>query len=510
MAEASLDANGRSELEEDDVNQPATGPMNIILLMTDEHRADHVSFLPGARMKTPNIDRLAGSVGFSNCVTANPICTPARAALLTGKYTHQIGMLSMSGDLSTQHPTYLRALRQAGYWTAGVGKYHWMQGWPWNTPRGQGHNLVDLKPRIRRYGLDYVWEVAGKQLAGRNYCDYCRYLDEKGLLEKYRDHLEACGPYSVVPEQNKFEPAPWPFAEEDYVDNVIGSQILQALDARPPGRPFFLLGSFCGPHNPDDPPVSFLEATLPDEQDDFIPGDKPLAPQTKQGLFRYRRAYRAMISVIDRQIGLLLDKLQEKGLLESTVILFTADHGEMLGDHNRMYKNLPWRQSVVVPTAIRHPDHIAASTCDSPVELTDVTATILDVAGLKPQEALSKAWPAFHDRVPCRSLMPIVRGESTGIRNYAFSECDGDWQLVQSARWKYVRYLNRQLDGCPREELYDLADDPCELKNRVDDPSCRQTLLSLRAERDRILDATPPAQLGWAPLPQPQDSFYRD
>lgn len=97
---------------------------NIILLMTDQHRADHAGFLPGSRMATPHLDRLAGSVGFSNCVTVNPICTPARTALLTGKYTHQIGTLDMSGDLSREHPTYPRALQQAGYWTAGVGKFH--------------------------------------------------------------------------------------------------------------------------------------------------------------------------------------------------------------------------------------------------------------------------------------------------------------------------------------------------------------------------------------------------
>ena len=80
-------------------------PYNIIFLMTDQQRADHVSFLPDSRLATPNIDRLAGSAGFSNCVSVNPVCTPARTALLTGKYTHQIGTLAMSGDLSQEHPT---------------------------------------------------------------------------------------------------------------------------------------------------------------------------------------------------------------------------------------------------------------------------------------------------------------------------------------------------------------------------------------------------------------------
>ena len=87
---------------------------NIVFLMTDQHRQDHVGLYAGAKVSTPNLDRLGQSVAFSNCLSVNPICTPARTAILTGKYTHQIGTLQMSGDLSLQHPTYLRALQRAG------------------------------------------------------------------------------------------------------------------------------------------------------------------------------------------------------------------------------------------------------------------------------------------------------------------------------------------------------------------------------------------------------------
>ena len=475
------------------------GKYNIILLMTDQHRADHVGFLPGSKLATPNIDRLAGSVGFSNCLTANPICTPARTALLTGKYTHQIGMLSMSGDLSLQHPTYLQALQRAGYWTAGVGKFHWLQGWPWGTPRGQGYNAATMRPQLEKFGLDYIWEAAGKQLAGANTCDYCLHLQRKGLLADFRDHVPSRGRNSTDPARTSFSGEPWPFDEEDYVDNVIGEQIVKAVEARPADRPFFLFGSFCGPHKPYDPPASFLHAAPEDETDDFIVGDQAMAPELKQRLFRLRRAYKAMIATIDAQVSVILDKLEREDLLESTVIMFTSDHGEMLGDHGRMSKMQPWRQSVAVPTGIRHPAHLAGATCAAPVELTDLTATILDVAGLDPTAALSKSWPAFHDRVPCRSLMPIVKGEAAAVRQHAFSECSGQWQLVQSSGWKYIRYLAGQPAEAAREELYDLARDPDELDNRADDPACREVLAALRLERDRILETTPPAQLAWAP-----------
>lgn len=475
----------------------ASPPLNIILLMTDQHRADHVGYAPDSRIATPAIDRLAGSVGFLNAVTANPICTPARAALLTGKYSHQVGMLAMSGDLSLEHPTYPRALQQAGYWTAGVGKFHWLQNWPWGTRRGGGHNLVALRPRIREFGFDHVWEAAGKQLAVHNYCDYGAYLREKGLLEPYRDHVRAQGPNSMEPGVTRFAGDPWPFDEEDYVDRVIGREIRHAIDARDRTRPFFLFGSFCGPHKPYDPPASCLDAIPPADDDPFVPG-APLEPAVRARLLRLRRAYKGMIRAIDTEVGLILDKLERDGLLDSTVILFTADHGEMLGDRGRMSKMQPWRQSVVVPTAIRHPRHLRGARCTAPVELTDLTATILDIAGLDPRAALSKPWPAFHDRVPCRSLLPIVQGEAESAREAAFSECMGRWQLLQSDRWTYIRWTDDPDRPC-REALYDLGADPDQLRDVADTAEGRAVLPDFRARREHLMDRTPPAQLGWAP-----------
>lgn len=474
-------------------------PYNILLLMTDQHRADHVGFLPGARMATPNLDRLAESVAFRNCITSNPICTPARSSLLTGKYSHQIGMLSMSGDLSLQHPTYARALQRAGYWTAGVGKFHWMQGWPWDSPDGTGHDLVRLRPQVAQYGFDYVWEVAGKQLARHNYCEYAARLDRKGLLGAYREHLRACGPNGMSPEKTRWNGDPWPFDEEDYVDHVIGDEILRALRERPKDRPFFLFGSFCGPHKPYDPPASALARFPLEEVDDFTGDGQAMPGELKRRLYRVRRAYKAMIAVIDDEAGRILRTLEAEGLLDNTVILFTADHGEMLGDRARMSKQQPWRHSVAVPTAIRHPAHLRRAVVEVPVELTDVAATLLDVAGLDPVEALSKPWPAFHDVVPCRSLLPIVRGETNAVCDMAFSECHNVWQLLQSERWKYIRFRDTAMSPGPPERLFDLWEEPDELHNLAEDPSCAGILAEFRERRVALNDATPPAQLQWAP-----------
>jgi choline-sulfatase len=352
--------------------------------------------------------------------------------------------------------------------------------------------------------MDHVFEVAGKQLAMKNYCDYCAHLDRKGVLQAYRDHVASRGPNSRDPETTRWTGAPWPFAEEDYVDIVTGNKICEAIDERPADQPFFVFGSFCGPHKPYDPPASYIDRFPAEPEVDYIAGDTQMSAATRERLIGVRRAYKAMIAVIDDQIGRILDKLEEDGLADSTVILFTCDHGEMLGDRNRMSKGQPWEQSAVVPTAIRHPDCPAGTRCATPVELTDLTATMLDIAGVDPQEALSKPWPGFHATVPCRSLMPIVRGEAERIRDVAFSECGGDWQMLKGDRWKYVRYLNTEIDGAPCEELYDLATDPNELNNRIADPDCAEIAGALRERRCRIIDATPAAQTGWAPYgPRP-------
>lgn len=121
---------------------PTNPPLNILLILTDQLRPDAVGFGPDGRFATPNIDRIAAGSVFAACQTVNPLCQPARTALLTGKYTHQIGLRAMSGDLSPQHPTFPRALRDAGYHTAAVGKLHYLQTWPWGTGPGEGNDLT--------------------------------------------------------------------------------------------------------------------------------------------------------------------------------------------------------------------------------------------------------------------------------------------------------------------------------------------------------------------------------
>ncbi len=486
-----------------------TQPRNIIFLMTDQHRLDHVSYHGQGKMETPAIDRIAESVGFTACQSVNPVCTPARTALLTGKYSHQIGTLRMSGDLSQQHPTYVQALRKAGYHTSGIGKFHFLQTWRWGVERGNHLNLVELKDRMKIYGFDYIWETSGKQLSRQNYCDYMQHLDRKGLMESYRDFVETAGSNEVFAREahdDARDGDPSPLADEDYVDILTGDRIVQQIRNRPDGRPFFIFGSFCSPHKPMDPPSSYLEQVPYEEVDDFVDA-AGLPPEQKQKLYRRRRAYKAMIRLIDDQVSRVFDTLESEGLLDDTVILFASDHGEMMGDHLRLQKASWYRESVTVPAAIRHPDYLARTVHSAPVELTDITATILDVAGLDPQESLARNWPAFHDRIPCRSLMPLVRGDGERIRDFSFSECSGQWQMIQDNRHKYVIELDYDGPGQATEHLFDRVSDPAEVHDMVGSARHADVLEGMRQRRAWVNDSTPPAQLRWAPLSELAEAY---
>jgi arylsulfatase A-like enzyme len=473
---------------------------NILFLMSDQLRQDHVGWSPRSRMETPNLDRIAEGSAFLHCLTSNPVCTPARCSVLTGRYTRQINMLKMSGDLSRDIPTYPQALQKAGYTTAGIGKFHWLQTWPWGTPRGEGLDLVALKENLKGFGFDHVWECSGKQLSVQNYCDYAKHLDEKDQLEAFRDHVLSRGKNHNEARKVEFTGEPWPLAQEDYPDIVTTDRIVEWLDAQSGSdKPFFLFGSLVSPHQPHDPPQSYLNQIPYEEVDDFVCGDdeEPFDEQTKQHMWKLRRSYKAMVKLVDDQVGRILNKLEDMGELDNTVIIFVADHGEMLGDHGRFQKSIHWHQSAVVPCAVRHPDHLTRQKVTTPVELVDLTATILEAAGLDPQESLSRNWPAFQDIIPGRSLMPVISGQTDRIRDVAYCEYDIQWSMLHSDRYAYVRYPTDDPDH-PRELLFDRQTDPDECHNLSGNPDYADTLTWHRNRLIHIQETHPPAQTSWA------------
>lgn len=495
---------------------------NILFIMTDQQRADQTGYR--GRYDTPTIDSIAEFSSFE-CCTVNPICTPARCALLTGRYPRQVGMVTMSGDLDYQIPTMPQALKRAGYTTYGIGKFHFMQTWPWGTGRGEGWDFLKNEAQMHRFGFDFVWETAGKQQLLQNYDHYCAYLDQKGLLEGYRDFIEYSGGMNGdTADHNYDRTLPFPFDEEDYVDCVTGRIARERLLAHDARKPFYMFVSFCGPHKPYDPPRRYMEMFPIEREDNFVlEAGQQLTDAQKEAVYRERRAAKAMLKLIDDQIQMLLDVLAARNMAQDTLVVFTSDHGDMLGDHFLIQKGVPWRQSVMVPLAMRVPGLKPRGATGVLAELTDVSATILDYAGLDPEKALSREWPAYNDRIPARSLLPVLRGDERSVRAFAFSESDFTeerigvrlnmsreeyqrlrgagrspaWQMILSDTHKYVKYLGYDRPGNYHEELFDLRTDPDETVNCIDQPGQAEALRLARDRLTYVLDTYPPAQTTW-------------
>ncbi|MGE4548107.1 MAG: sulfatase [Intestinibacillus sp.] len=500
-------------------------PKNILLFMTDQQRPDYVGYVLNGRAVMPTLDRIAAHAHFTCCHTTNPICMPARTSLITGRYPRQIGSLTMSGDLFPQIPTFMQALQKQGYKTYGIGKFHYMQTYPWSTPRGCGMDMVAGAEETGKYGYDFIWETAGKQQLVSNYCFYADYLQQKGLLTQVRDFFRQSGGVNGdSPDHNYDQANPWPFDEEDYVDVVTARVACEQLAQHPADRPFYMKVSFCGPHKPYDAPQRYLDQFPLEREDDFIlPDGQEITDAEKERLYRQRRSARAMLRLIDDQMGKILDTLEQRGLLDDTLILFTSDHGDMLGDHYRIQKGVPWHHSACVPLAAWLPGAAPVGENTSPVELSDIAATILDYAGLDPQQALSRDWPAYNNRIPCRSFLPVLRGEADRCRDFCFVESDfseergadtdpaavlqsrgaggrrgNAWQSIVTERVKYIKYLDYALGDDPYEELYDRTGDPDERVNRIDDPAYAEELRQARRRLCYLVDHYPAAQMTWA------------
>jgi choline-sulfatase len=493
---------------------------NILLVMTDQQRAGTMDFMPV-------VGGLADSVTFTACQTTNPICMPARSSLVTGRYPRQIGALTMSGDLFPQIPTFMHALRKAGYVSYGAGKFHYLQTPPWSVPRGQGLDFVKMAGAsrdARLFGYDVIWEAAGKQLMLKNHCFYAEYLEKKGLLEKVRDFWQVSGgPNGDTADHNYDRANPWPFDEEDYPDVVIGRKAREMLSRHDRSKPFFMFLSFCGPHKPYDAPRRYLDMTPCEKRDDFIPGDtRTLSRDEKEILYLQRRSSKAMLRLIDHETGLVFDELKRLDLFDDTLVIFTSDHGDMLGDHYMIQKGVPWKQSLNIPLVIRMPG-TPSGTNNTTVELSDIAATILDFAGLEGKAALSRSWPAYNNRIPSCSLLPVLRGEAGRVRDFAYSESDfteerkpgtvyrevlekrggggrrtNAWQAITTESGKYIKYTEYETPGDIYEEFYNLDTDPDETINLVNDPAYREQISEARNRLAFVLDHYPPCQLTWA------------
>lgn len=330
---------------------------NILFILPDQLRAQSLGCMGNAEVKTPHIDRLAAEgMLFKQTFANTPVCCPARANLLTGKYAHRNGMVANDLRLRESETTLAELLKQAGYRTGFIGKWHLDGG-----PREPGY----VPPGERRQGFDY-WAAM---------------------------------------------------------------------------RPNWIEG-------------------------------------TRMGSRQDIASYYAQITAVDDQVGRLLGTLKELNLDDDTIIVFTSDHGDMLGSQGLRLKRKPWEESIRVPGIVRYPRRVkAGQRTDALLTHMDFAPTLLSLCGLKPARQMQGA-----------DLSRLILGQAQQAPDSAYfqifgpfagDETAGGWRGVRTPRYMYARYRDKPW------VLYDLTNDPFEQKNLANDPASAR----LRAEMERKLSA---------------------
>lgn len=451
----------------------ATRP-NIILIFPDQHRGDVMGCVGNPAAKTPNLDRLASEgVTFSNCCTNSPLCMPARASLMNGQYVNTHGVWHNWNAADRHGPSHVRNLRDAGYHTAVIGKTHlYVHGAPGvNDTRDHVQQLYD-------WGYVDTHELTGPWASRRIDSPYTDYLAEKGLLEAHRDYI---GHYLRGMRSGELRPwdePPPPLAPEDHLDTYTGRTAAEWVRNYQGDKPFYLQVCFPGPHDPFDSPREYRAMYQPEDMPvgTMAKPAWPVSPQQDfvlrwsalDGMTRERRQlmsvfYYAKVTLIDHAIGMLLKALKEKGLLDNTWIVYTSDHGEMLGGHFMSHKIVFYEAALKIPCIIRPPGGTRGWQSGALTDQIDMAATLLDIGGASP----------LHDSDGL-SLLPKLNagpeaGDAQRHKEAVFSEVNL-YSMVLTDRYKMaVHSLSRE-----PLELYDMKNDPHELDNLVMDREYRQ------------------------------------
>lgn len=455
---------------------------NLLFLYADQHRADVLGCAGNDHVVTPHLDRLAAEgVRFDHAWTESPICQPARASLLTGRYPTDHGILgNFTGDCQPEWDTFPRRLQAAGYTTASIGKTHF-DSWPMVEDPSSGPPTDEW---IGSFGFDHVVEEFDKYVhVGDWVTPYMRFLRDHDALEAYQEVVRA----NFRGGDRHWRGVTSPLPQELDLTSFLADEAERWIGQRATDQPWFLQLSFVQPHVPliGDPIWAehysdvLIERTaraepqaLTDEWAahlDHLRKHSHSELLTDDFVLAGARQYYAMVSLIDQRIGALLNQLEALGQLDNTWIIYSSDHGEMLGDHGLMAKMNFYRSSVRVPLIVRPPAGVTGRVESSPVQAFDVAATLLDAGGASPL-----------DGAPSRSLVPQVTGAVGTTRDHAVSMIRvrpglPTWQAITDGQWRAT--INA--DTGVASELFDLGADPDETSNLMADDASADVLRQL-------------------------------
>lgn len=425
---------------------------NILLIMTDQFRSDAINAGRGTTKHTPSLDMLLSeSTSFTRAVTTSPICAPARASLLASLYPHQMHIWdNKPHTFPPEAKNWVKILKCLGYHTSVFGKTHY---YPYN---GSVPDMRDAEDLLHAYGYDVVDEIPGPRVSGTLLSHMTALWEEKGYRTLVQQDLQR----RYAGKHTHTEPSPLPL--ELYPDVYVGNKAYDYLASYQEEEPFFCFVSFGGPHDPWDCPKQYTERFENQTM------ERPLAPFTDLNVDRttgnwdtevhhppldledieaVRRNYAGKVSLIDEQIGRLATLLKEKNLWDDTLVIFTSDHGELLGDHHRLYKQNFLNPALLIPLLIKTPYQSRGQATDSLAELVDIGPTLVDYA------------QGEMDYPHCgRSLRSILEQQQEKQQKLVFSEYnheimayDGEWKLVVNQRME--PYLLFNLIADPNEQL---------------------------------------------------------
>jgi len=437
---------------------------NILLLMADQCRGDCVGALGNRAIRTPNLDHIArDGVVFPHAYSTTPSCTPARAGLLTGWAPWRHGMLGY-GRVAERYANEMpRILRQAGYYTMGIGKMHWF---PQRNLHGFHRTLVDESGRSETPGF---------------VSDYRQW---------FREQAPDQSPDATGLGWNDYAAKPYALPERLHPTQWTGDRAVEFLSAYREASPWFLKVSFARPHSPYDPPERFWrmyeDADLPDavvgkwaerfaHRGEKLPASAWWGDLGADQVRRSRQGYYGAISFIDEQIGRILAELDRRGETNRTLVIFTSDHGDMVGDHYLWRKTYPYEGSARIPMLVKWPDRLrnaGTMTVRTPVELRDILPTLMDAAGIgiRPYEV---------DGISMLSLVSEPDRPRIMDLEHSRSYWPGsDWTGLTDGIRKYVHW---SMTG--EEQLFDLKRDPGELRDLASD---RASAALLREWRGRM------------------------
>ncbi|MBT3268398.1 sulfatase-like hydrolase/transferase [Candidatus Poribacteria bacterium] len=477
------------------MNTPPAHRPNILIVTTDQQRTDSLSCYGSEFTHTPNIDRMASEgVRLDRAYCTNPVCTPSRVSIFTGKQVSRHGAWNVGTHYAADERMVSHILRDAGYRTHYIGKAHfqafggadsrsrehsanWAGGYDGWTGPYYGFDTVELALGHATYGISGHYGEWARDQAGAE------------AVEGWKRATNLC---EASFGGNAFD---WDIPIEYHNSTWTADRAIAFLRGHASSRPFLLSVGFQDPHHPhcvpveqtdrvspddvplpdfdpgelDDKPPHFLEAHEGRLESSAMRGEYPMAGQGSGCDYRLvserdarlgRAYYHSMVKLIDAQLGRILDALDDLNLANDTLIVFTSDHGELLGDHGLWMKGpFHYEQLVRVPAVCRWPAEIAGGNAvEGLFSLADITPTCLSAAGVD--------IPADMDGV---DALPLLTGQAATVRDAALVETVDN---PDTLRLKTVVTADRKLTwyaGQPYGELYDLERDPREKTNRWDD-----------------------------------------